>query len=121
MLVPARCRGDLAQVGLHDLFDGRFCFRLLCQNDLTNDRIDVCIGKFHTDGKPRLELFQVAGAGHGRLAGADKEQFAANVLAAGFHRLLLTSMERWLSSPMYCCTSSSTTNVSGNLPSFVSA
>ena len=80
--------GDLAQVGLHDLLNGRLGFRLLGQNDLTDDRVDVGIGEFHADGETTFEFLQVAGAGHGGLTGADEEQFAANVLAAGFHRLL---------------------------------
>jgi hypothetical protein len=80
--------GDFAQVGLHDLLDGRLGFRLLGQNDLTNDRIDIGIGEFHADGETALELFQVAGAGDGGLTGADEEQFAADVFAAGFDHLL---------------------------------
>ena len=80
--------GDLAQIGLHDLLNGRLGFRLLGQNDLTNDRIDIGIGEFHADGETSFELLQVAGTGHGRLTGADEEEFAANVFAAGFHRLL---------------------------------
>ena len=80
--------GDLALVGLHDLFNVRLGFRLLDQNDLTNDRIDIGIGEFHADGETPFKFLQVAGAGHGRLTGANEEQFAANVLATGFHHFL---------------------------------
>ena len=80
--------GDFAQVGLHDLLDGRFGFRLFRQNDLANDCIDVGIGEFHADGEATFEFFQVAGTAHGCLTSTDEQEFAADVFAASFHRLL---------------------------------
>ena len=80
--------GNFAQVGLHYLFNGHFGFRLLGQNNLANDRIYICIGKFHPDGETPLKFLQVTGAGYCCLTGANKKQFAANILAAGFHSLL---------------------------------
>jgi hypothetical protein len=73
---------DLAQVGLHHLFDRCLGFGLLRQDDLTDHRIHIGIGQLHAHGESAFELLEVGGAGDGGLAGADEEHLGADVLAA---------------------------------------
>ena len=80
--------GHLAKVGLHDFLDLADSVRFLGENDLPNHCIHIGVGKLDANREPAFQLFEIGGARDCRLARADEEQFAANVLAAGFNDLL---------------------------------
>ena len=79
---------DFAEVLLHHRFDRLNAVGTLGQDHLTNDRFDVGVGQFDTDREPAFESFEVGCAGDCGLAGADEQQFAADVFAASLDRFL---------------------------------
>ena len=80
--------GNLAEIGLHDLFDGLRGFRFFGENHLADHRVHIGVGELHAHGEAAFQPPQIAGPGHGGLTGADEQQTAAKVLAAGFHEFL---------------------------------
>src|SRR6218665_1729776 len=79
---------DLAQVGLHHLFDRCLGFGLLGQDDLADHGIDVGVRQLNANGEAAFELFEVRCAGHGGLTGADEQHLGADVFAAGLNHFL---------------------------------
>ena len=80
--------GYFAKIRLHDLLDLAEGVRLLGENHLTDDRVDIGVREFNTDRETALQLLQIRNPRDSRLAGADEKQLAADALAAGFDNFL---------------------------------
>src|SRR5690606_35484541 len=85
---PGQVPGNFPQVGLHDLLNGGLGFRVLGQDDLSDNGIHISVRELNADGETALKLFQVTGAGNGGLTGTNEQELATKVLAARFHHFL---------------------------------
>ena len=80
--------GNFAKVRLHDLLDLADGVRLLGENHLSDDGVHIGVREFDADREAAFQLLEVRGARDCCLTRADEEQFAGDVLAAGFDYLL---------------------------------
>ena len=83
-LGAAQVAGDFAEVCAPDLFDLGLGRGLFGQDDLPCHILDVPVAQHHLDWETPHQALQVGHSRQGRLAGANKQQLAVEVLRQGF-------------------------------------